>query len=258
MPDLYNEITSNAFNFSNNYDSNVDQRTGLYNVTLKIGYLYSAGDLRTQLMINYNPLVNDNVGFGEGWALNLSHYDRKNKRVRLSDGSSFNVISTAGGRLELRYFKDGCTQTEFKNNKLTIIYKDGTREEFDQNGYLERIISPSGHFQSFTFRSGRLEKITDTEGKSIKLEYRNNGFEIIDVNGNTLTDGRLQSGHLYRFNFGIDHALILEYRYISGLAFIEEVTHPTGKIEKLYYDPRGIQLLITRRQNIFHLFHDLK
>ncbi|PSU23139.1 hypothetical protein CTM84_03530, partial [Photobacterium kishitanii] len=197
------DITTNAYNFGQLFSCGVDEKTAIYNMSFNIAELHSCGNLRFIAKIGYNPLSRDNVGFGIGWSLNLSHYDIHNKIVSLSDGKSFRIISAGANNVKCRYLKDDKDiSIKLKNNCLLITHKDGTIEEFDSFGNISKLISPSGHWHKYQFQNNRLFSVIDTENKNLTFEYTSNGVSIYNSNSEVTCVCHISSSLLKRVIFG--------------------------------------------------------
>lgn len=242
MKNLSNEITSNAFNFGECYRTGVDETTGNYNLSVTLGTLQGVGDLKFDLVIGYNPFNSDDTGFGQGWALNTSRYDVKNKNLILSDGSRFRVEISPSGRLTTRYFKEKNIALTLEDRLLVVFHKDGQIEKFDKDGHLTTIIAPTGHALEFRYKQDLLETITDSTGKTLAIKYSRSGFTVIGTDDTEACGSQIQSGRLRRIRLDDDHELSMTYKVINGVSCIEEVTHPSGKKEKLFYDSNAHRL----------------
>ncbi len=236
------ELTSNAFNFGNFYSTGVDKRTGTFNLSLKLGTLNSSGNLSQTLNIGYNPLSSVDEGFGSGWRLNISRFDFRNKRLYLSNGKSFPLSKSSSSSVEFRYLKQGELKTQYKNGELTLIYKDGRKEEFDNDGFLTRVVAPTGHYHEYKYRNDRLIQITDTEGKYLEIDYRGSLVSVTLSDGKEQSECQISNGNLNRFTFADRLQVFINYINIEGFSFIDEVKHPSGKIDRVFYDRNGLSL----------------
>lgn len=105
-------VHSNALNFMSCLKSGVDSRTGLYNVSINLPEL-QANDLRGPGItptLSYSPLLTQDIGYGLGWSLQLSHYDPDSHILSLGTGETFCVDGTSNSRfikrtLRTRYTK---------------------------------------------------------------------------------------------------------------------------------------------------------
>lgn len=236
------EITTNAYNFSKLFTCGIDERTSMYNMSFNLAELYSSGELNFVAKIGYNPLSKINVGFGEGWSLNISEYDIKGRLITLSDGTSFRIVNIIGERVICRYLKENKNLMVTINKGLLIItHKDGTIEEFDSSGKLAYIKSPSGHWHKFSFRNDRLLSIIDSDGKSLIFNYSYNNFSILDSSKLEKCSGNISNGMLKGVLFD-DNRIEVKYEIINNFRYIKSVKHPTGYYETIYYKNDAIKL----------------
>ena len=86
-------VSSNAFNFLNFIQSQVDPRTGQYTCAITLPELkanHLCGPV-VPLQLNFNPLNNSDSGFGIGWNLQLSQYNPNSRVLSLYTGETFKV-----------------------------------------------------------------------------------------------------------------------------------------------------------------------
>lgn len=231
-------IVSTAFNFGQQFSAGVNARTGMFQLGITLGRLGDAFELKA----GYSHLSEGNEGFGLGWSLNLSRYNRAQKRLALSDGRSYRIeLNMLQPEVQCQYLKLQDIKVTHQNGALQVTYKDGSVEQFDINGYLRSITFPSGHVMTVTYRGGRLERVTNQSNLSLTLGYSEGGVIVTSSNGKDkvrvrvsvrLTDVTLPDGTSYRIG----------YRAINGLYVVEYLYHPTGATEKLTYDAMGMRL----------------
>lgn len=232
------KIVSTAFNFGQHFSAGVNARTGMFQLGITLGQLGDAFELK----VGYSHLSEGNEGFGLGWSLNVSRYSPAQKRLVLSDGCSYRIaLSKFRPEVECQYLKLQDIKVTHQDEVLRATYKNGTVEQFDASGYLRSVTSPSGHVVTFTYRSGRLERVTNQSNLSLTLDYSEGGVIVTSSNGKDkvqvrvsvrLTDVILPDGTAYRIG----------YRTINGLYVVEYLYHPTGAVEKLAYDATGMRL----------------
>ncbi|PQJ84229.1 hypothetical protein [Aliivibrio sifiae] len=241
MVNLSNEITSNAFNFGNLYRTGVDPRTGTFNLSLTIGNLKTYGGEIFSATIGYNSLSDSNTGFGKGWSLNVSYYDKQSKKLSLSNGMSF-PVNISGNSVTCRYLKDKDIVVSLKGGLLFINHKNGTTEQFNIEGGIEQITYVNGHFHKFHYKRGILSKISNSTGKEIVFLYTLNSFEVKNIFGESLCQGTISNGSLVKVSLP-EHQLIgIKYKNISGLSMISEVKHPVGYSDIVDYYPEELKL----------------
>lgn len=81
---------SNAFNFDEAIQHNVDPRTGSYPVTFSLGDIVSHDFYGAQfsLKLRHDPLNLEDHGFGQTWSFLLTYYDKVNQKLYTSDGKA--------------------------------------------------------------------------------------------------------------------------------------------------------------------------
>ncbi|MDQ1886656.1 hypothetical protein RA180_21945 [Aeromonas salmonicida] len=143
--------------------------------------------------------------------------------------------------VECQYLKLQDIKVTHQNEVLRVTFKDGTVEQFDSDGYLRSVTSPSGHMMTFHYRRGRLERITNQSNLSLTLAYSEGGVIVTAPNGKDRVQARV-SGRLTDVTLPDSTTYKIEYRVINGLSVIEYLHHPTGATEKLGYDAMGMRL----------------
>ncbi|KAA8646739.1 uncharacterized protein ATNIH1004_005414 [Aspergillus tanneri] len=108
MPSEGSTIYSQGFNFGSFVLHGVDNRTGQYtcSVTLYEALAEARNCPTFKLSLNYNALNPEDIGFGKGWAFNLSRYQhRQGRTISLlksfrfeKQGSNYHVIYKSGQR----------------------------------------------------------------------------------------------------------------------------------------------------------------
>lgn len=140
-----------ASNFLSAIQGGVDPRTGLFNVNLALANLRS-GDLAgpgLALALHYSPLSNRNDGFGRGFALNLSHYDRQKRKLYLSSGESYSISSSETTVLQQKLKNFIFKKTDGPGATYQIIHKSGLTEiltMLDSGAYTTRIKDALGRW----------------------------------------------------------------------------------------------------------------
>ncbi|MFB2832499.1 hypothetical protein ACE1BS_23445, partial [Aeromonas jandaei] len=243
------KIVSTAFNFQEHYDSMVDMRTGMYKLNISVGQIFGSGGMHISLKLFYNILSLEDAGFGYGWRLNLTRYDRALRRLTLSDGSNYvitRLLSEGEITSKLQYLKLNNLMVFFKANKITIYHKDGTQELLDENGRIQNLVAPSGH--QFTFKYGfgnRLISITDSAGKQFRILYESGITRFMGMGNDSTVSIRISSKkELNKVMMPHNLNIGISYKIVNGISMIEYVYHPTGATEKITYDPYGMKLAL--------------
>lgn len=140
-----------ASNFLSAIQGGVDPRTGLFNVNLALANLRS-GDLAgpgLALALHYSPLSDRNDGFGRGFALNLSHYDRQKRKLYLSSGESYSISSSETTVLQQKLKNFLFKKTDGPSATYQVIHKSGLTEiltMLDSGAYTTRIKDALGRW----------------------------------------------------------------------------------------------------------------
>lgn len=113
--------------------SGVDTRTGIYSVNLNIANLVGNRGLgpHFDFTLKYSPLNVHNYGFGTGFGIGVTVYDRQNKTLTLYTGEQFKILdeNTSGNQVKVlgpktKIFK---FQKEHQNEYI-VTFKDGRKE----------------------------------------------------------------------------------------------------------------------------------
>ncbi|THC88815.1 hypothetical protein EYZ11_011743 [Aspergillus tanneri] len=98
MPSEGSTIYSQGFNFGSFVLHGVDNRTDQYTCSVTLyEVLAEARNCPTfKLFLNYNALNPEDIGFGKGWAFNLSRYQhRQGRTISLVTGEQYRVYDSA-------------------------------------------------------------------------------------------------------------------------------------------------------------------
>lgn len=170
--------------------SGVDPRTGIYSVHLTLGNIKTNKGLGPDfdLLLRYFPLSAENHGFGKGFSIGLTTYNRGAKVLNLYTGENYKVYDSNNNNDEARVL--GLKNHSFKfkkinDNEYVIIYKDGKKEYLRGAGdgsdikTTYKIVSHSGQELCLEWdyswaRGVRLISVHnkgDTPGSLINIEY---------------------------------------------------------------------------------------
>ena len=258
-------IVSNSFNFSSMYSGHVDSRTGSYSFSATLGKVFGNGGFGPNFnySIHYSTSNVNNSGYGYGWSDSLSRYNKHTHMLSLSTGGSYRIIwGHKKNRLvpTIRYYKlDNLHLIGPTGHYLLIaVHKDGSREYFNQYGYLARIENPRGNSLTFhyvlPYNTGKLDSITEDAAKSsstssantqkgkimLKVDYGHDGITVKSLRANgkmkqvkVVIDG----SHLQHIDFNGGHTFV-HFHYMDVLDFsnlMDWVKSSTGTNEKLQY-----------------------
>ncbi|WP_265015335.1 hypothetical protein [Wolbachia endosymbiont (group B) of Camptogramma bilineatum] len=162
---------TSAGNFISAVQGSVDPRTGLFNVHLPLANAQANALMGPMLSLTllYSPLSTVDNGFGKGFRLNFSRYDKNTRQLLLSNGEEYrmgNNDQVQQQKLKSFIFK------KLDNNTCQIVYKSGLIEHLSlRSGEIyvpSQISSADGRTLNLTwdssFSPARLTQITDDEG----------------------------------------------------------------------------------------------
>ena len=175
---------SNAFNFTRQWNTRVDPRTGTLNAHIKAGSLLSNSghgpDIDLEVNYNSNAIVNLD-GLGYGWSWNLTHFNPVTNQLITSTGQSFYLQKKSSGQWVPLYHKlqDICI-TGNKKTHFVITYANGLRETLNHAGYEVILEQQNGWCVRFVYVPGThlLHYVVDDEGHSILLHYHINDIIV--------------------------------------------------------------------------------
>ena len=183
------DIASNAFNFNEFISSGVDVRTGSFSLEFSLGTLLSnnLSGPNFEKKIIYNPFDKKDYGYGIGWKLCITKFDKNSYNLTLKNGQTFKIeYHSSSNEFSIPYKKLKDTKLYYLSNiskpgepsksGIKIAYKDGEIEYVDWNkGTLERRVSPHGHeiYFSYAAHSGdyRLITVSDSTGSALNTDY---------------------------------------------------------------------------------------
>ncbi|RQR56718.1 hypothetical protein DIE19_22995 [Burkholderia sp. Bp9126] len=250
-------VHSNAFNFLSFVDAGVDPRTGLYTFSIALPNVM-ANDLTgpaLPLSLAFNPLQTDDHGFGVGWSLRVSQYDRIAKQLRLSTGETYRAVDT-GPRIVVEDQKLQNFRVDKIDGDLRVVYKSGVTERLSNAGvhdvYLPSTIhSPEGRALSLRyvmFRGRRLlSEVRDDSRRLLTVERTDTQTAITlrpdapDAATFTLV---LRNDRVTEIRLPVDNRASwrLKYETLGDLTLISQVESPTGGVETVRYRAQGHEL----------------
>lgn len=250
-------FTSSASNFINTSSGNVDPRTGMYNYSFSVATLAGNAGLGPNLnvAVSYSPLTTTNTGFGTGFSLPVTRYDKSTQTLQLSTGESYKV-NEVDNKLNVLYSKNIHFRTEVKNDGYYIYYNDGTVERLTAPGkggdikVAEIIMSPSKRVMTLkweNFGNGkRLLAVSDEYAKNdipnlLKVNYTAAGVTF-DVWPDSKEHYAIKLKMLNNFvisvtNSSITPALVWALEYNNKKLI--SVVSPEGMKERVTYNQNG-------------------
>lgn len=253
-----NSFYSSAGNFTSALNSSVDPRTGLYNVNLPLVKLPANSLVGPSLSLNllHNPLSTVNIGFGKGFFLNLSQYNKDKGQLQFSTGEQYRVGSD--NQVKQQKLKNFIFTKLNEDDTYRVVHKSGIKEHLsllNNNIYVATEIS-SGDGRSLTlkwdaqFSPGRLTQVTDNDDNILcSIVYPDGESATTRF---TLLPKVAELSRTITFIFrnelligvnddAIDPALAWEFKYDDVgpkrcYRVITEIKTSTGMTEKVVYD----------------------
>ncbi|MBV7546959.1 type IV secretion protein Rhs [Pseudomonas sp. PDM26] len=257
------EVESNAFNFSDFIQSGIDVRTGSYSTSINLaGWVANnINGPQISFRISFDSFRTTDFGWGRGWSLGLSSYNRKTRKLTLASGTSY-LVYISRGKLVVRDKKLQDTQVTLDGDNLVVSHK---------NGLIERLVRPDE-----TYDEWLTEQVHSNEGRSISLKYmlvrgRRVLHEIHDQQHRVVALSyethdqpasitvwpdhpprrlkfilRVRDGWLRQII--LDHgpaeplAWSFDYQLLNGFLVMTEVRAPSGSVESIEYAPQKHRL----------------
>ncbi|MCW8275006.1 hypothetical protein IMF27_04240 [Pseudomonas sp. PCH199] len=258
-------VHSNAFNFLSFMQAGVDPRTGQYTVNLSMPQIKANGlsGPVVPLSLRFNPLNQDDLGFGRGWELPQSQFDTDKQVIALASGESFKItgVSSIGNRLEMAEQKiQSFHLYQDEPTLYRVVHSSGVIEMLRLEGNLalpETLYSAEGFKVSFTylpFNNGQRRLHTVTDGQGVTLLEINRPAQAVEI---LLRPDGTPGGALARFEMKLRNSgsgdevfeVILPtddkdkwqftYQTVNGLLCITEAWTPMGGHETIEYSGVG-------------------
>ena len=249
--------TSNAFNFDSYCSGGVDQRTRSYSYQILLGSIVGnwLKGPNLDVSIQFSPYSTENLGFGQGWALNLTRYDIEKSQLYLANGQSYRAELASNYQLNIRYKKLSDFAVSADASGYQITYRNGRKEILDSEGYIAKIVQEDGHALYFLWldvgNGKRLSKVWDDRTSQasplLLITYPNIARVNIFTNIGTVHEAYfsliLSNQKLVQCNLpeGVG-SYDFVYQQIGSFNLIKNVTHPCGLEEQLTYIADGIRV----------------
>ncbi|HKS11417.1 MAG TPA: RHS repeat-associated core domain-containing protein [Pseudomonas sp.] len=256
-------LHSNAFNFMGFVHGSVDQRTGQFSAAIDLPWL-KPNDLcgpELPLQLGFNPMNEQNSGFGIGWTLKLTQFVIPSGMLALHTGESFKVSDNGPGeaavipeqKLESFRFSN---ISEDDIQRFRIAHKAGLTEILEPQGPLRsvalpvRILAPSGHGITLAYTTVNSEPrlasiIDDTQRTLLSIDYSSNAQVVVDIDQGTDVHKRftlsLQNGELTEVVLPTEEAATWRFSYstFGNLHYMNRVENPIGGVETVAYNEHG-------------------
>lgn len=271
-----NVIHSNAFNFRSFIQNSVDPRTGQYTLGIALSALIG-NDLagpQLPLRLRFNPMNDEDSGFGKGWNLFLTQYVPGTHMLTLHTGEVFKVTGS-GAQPEIRekkldtfHFHD---DTVHGHDRYRVVHKSGLVEVLTKQAgqypvYLAtEVYSPSGHKVSLGYdpSTGYLDNVSYLDSdkalcKLLALKYTTGGVNI-DVHPDPDPGKPARAGYVLEMSNRELNKITLptpdlanwriEYGTRLGLTCVTKLYSPSGAVETIAYEDDG-HVLPTNRDRV--------
>lgn len=261
---MQESILSNAQNFAENLSSGVDVRTGSFSVGINIGDFIShktCGPI-ISLILSYSASSKMDCGFGNGWNLPLSSFDKESNMLYLYNGQSFKLTwNNQKGEYDIIYKKLRDIRVFYIDDteEIKVEYKDGRTDYIDyETGLHRKVVSSTGLEVNFEFTAYGLNQVLwrayDNAGRELVIDTWSDQYKTTVMH---LVDDRvLQTIEFEKYtvdNFtylsqvvfpSMTQPIQFQYKYLTGSGYrvIEEVTHSSGLVERLTYAEVGHRL----------------
>ncbi|MGH8485774.1 MAG: hypothetical protein ACRESP_15370, partial [Pseudomonas sp.] len=241
----------------------VDPRTGQYTLGIELPSL-AGNDLtgpQLPLRLSFNPINDQDSGFGTGWHLALTQYVPGTRMLTLHTGESFKVTgsgpqpSIREKKLDTFHFHD---DTEVNKKQYRVVHKSGLVEVLEPFGDRSpvalptQVLAPTGHAikLSYTLFQGNycLESIVDGNARQLlKLTYSASPITI-DLHPGAGPGGtpyarytlELLNRQLIKVKLPTDKgSWRFEYDTVRNLTCLKKLWTPAGGAEEIYYEDEG-------------------
>lgn len=264
-------VSSNALNFMSAIKNGVDERTGLYKVSISLPEI-KTNDLRGPgfaLALAYSPLNTRDSGYGYGWNMQLTEYSLGSRILSVSTGETFKVTGSESEgdktRLVMKEQKlDSFHFYEVKRDELyRVVHKSGLVEILEVHGSLQNrvalpveIYSPAGHriklqYKTFNGVHQILEWIKDDSDVTLlTLERASTFIKMMLRPFDGPEDGPLatfemtlesSTNYVTRITLPTEERASWRFAYeiINNQVCMQSVETPSGGREEIYYDLDG-------------------
>ncbi|GAB3629503.1 tRNA(Glu)-specific nuclease WapA [Pandoraea terrae] len=249
-------IYSNAFNFVSHVQTGVDPRTGMFGCSLSLPTVsvnaLSGPDL--PLNLSFSPLQQADAGFGIGWSLQLSSYDRVGKILTLGTRERF-AVEASSQEFTFKDKKLDTFRVRREGGFYWVTHKSGLIERLsDRNGVddvamvVERR-APEGRSVALAYASVNgtraLSEVSDDTGVLLRIDRSKPGRVDVIVHPDTPAAATYalhqQSGRLTKLTLPVENGAGWRFAYdtVGGLEHLTRIDLPTGGFETVTYQAQG-------------------
>lgn len=253
-----NGFFSNASNFGNALQTQVDPRTGQFMLNFPVAELVGNNQLgpALSLSLKYSPLNGGNEGFGIGFSIGLTRFNNRSHSLNLSNGEQYRVGVGSDKVLyqKLKSFRFCYTNGHNDDDGYTIFWKEGkieklSKAEDNETFVTSFIISPLGRHMKLSWDwSGQFARLIRIEDEFIILceinynttvhievwpntpdAYKLN-FELINDNQLDVIARKVSDSNTLYWNFIYD-----DVGYMGNRLTITGVNYPTRMQDRVEY-----------------------
>lgn len=257
-------LHSNAYNFPDFVSAGVDPRTGTYSSSVSLSSLLAntLSGPSIPLALGFNALQGENIGFGIGWSLPLSSYNRKTRKLNLSTGASY-VATVSSDAFVIIDKKIRDIKASRAGTDLIIEHKSGIVEVLSNPGLswdewmVSKIYSAEGRAITLTYGivAGRryLREISDENQRLLQVDAAGAsssapGITLWPDSPENALRFRFQirNNELDRITLQLDNNASASWRFtyvsVGGLRLISQLELPTGGLEQVSYQSSALRL----------------
>ena len=256
------ETYSNAFNFSSFLSGGVDPRTGIYSCTLSLGDIQSHALNGPVVPINlcYNPLNPFDRGFGKGWTLALTRYDRAAKNLALMSGELYKTqeLTSTVMLVEQKLQRHKILKTA--DERFIVSALNGQQEElalFGSSGIavVRRIVAANGvsiELDHVPFNTQPvLSAVRDKQRTLLAVNRSAGGVELKrypESDEEASFSVRFANNRIVSITLPGGGRWALSYQIIDGLSYLSRITSPMGAVEHIGYKRAGLRFPVGARR----------
>ncbi|MCU6173816.1 RHS repeat domain-containing protein [Citrobacter cronae] len=242
---------SQAGNFTSSLQAEVDVRTGLYKCNfpiLNITGNHGIGPVQ-DITLSYTPLDTLNRGFGQGWGLGLSYYDKKNGLLVTANGEQYKIVENTTSVMIQQNKLENIKFEKFTDH-YKLIYKSGVVEILNSPTSVNNvkvpvtIYSPLGRALQLQWNLAgdfpQLLSIEDEDNTLLKIDY--SGYTTITVWPLSIEEKKIRviqsNQQLTSFSIIQDSdspVWNLEYHTVGGHSLLHGISTPSGMSESVTY-----------------------
>lgn len=258
------QLYSGAHNFASFINTGVDPRTGTYSCSVSVASVIANAlcGPSVPMTLTFNSLQGTNIGFGNGWSIPLSSYNRHTRKLSLSGVGTY-LANLGAQAFVLADKKVRDLQLSRVNDDLVIEHKSGIVQVLSNPGLqwndwlLSTVYSSEGRAIYLDYRVARgrryLSSVRDETRQLLSIQANAATGDVTsvtlwpDAKAKALTFSLLvQNNELRKISVPLDTGAVaswsLAYRRIGGMSLISELTLPTGAVERLTYKDAALKL----------------